>query len=535
MTAQEYLDSHGITEETVKRFELSFDADYIHIPVKDENGTTIFTKSRNLNFPNNDEPKYKNSQGSHATLFNLHMVKDAPSIVLCEGEIDTMRLIQEGIPSISSTGGASTFPEEWGAIFAGKTVWLCLDSDEAGQVGTSKILEYIPHAKVVALPVKDVCDFFQDHTKKDFLKLLKNAQTALEWEASHMPEDYKLVRDTELVAMEFPEESWLISNILYSEGFCFLYGAEGTGKSFIALSIAKAVATGTNWLDQFNVPEAQKVLVLDKENPLSMLKRRSEGLGSITDNIFYLMYPEKFSLADGKGGASEFAEALSLLVKKEDIKLIIIDSFVDLMVGNESSSGDTQVFFSALRTLFPQVAFLVLHHENKPSQGLFRNDSQRLRGSSNINAQTFTMFRLEQMQNAHTDLTLKQTKARDSVKLDKFMIRMLTDEDEKGKPIVTGFEYVGEIFEGAGGDKKEEAESLIKEAIAQTFGNEISKQDLIDQISSAGVSRRTIERVLSELAESGAVKKFKKTGKKEAFYELSEPIVTDGSDEGGLF
>lgn len=534
MTAQEYLDSHGITEESVRQFEITSDPDFLHIPIKDEYGNNIFIKSRNLDYPNS-EPKYKNSQGSHATLFNLHAVKDSPNIVLCEGEIDCIRLIQEGIPSVSSTGGASTFLPEWADYFTDKTVWICLDSDEAGITGTKKILEHIPHAKVVTLPEKDICEFLQNHTKKAFLKLLTTAQTALEWEASHIPEDFKLLKDTDLADMEFPEQNWLIDNILYSEGFCFLYGAEGTGKSFVAMSIAKAVATGKDWLNQFHVPSPQNVLVLDKENPLSMLQRRSRGLGSISDNIYYLKYPELFSLADGKGGASEFAISLSTLVKSHDIKLIVIDSFVDLMVGNESSSGDTQVFFNALRTLFPQVAFLVLHHENKPSQGLFRNDSQRLRGSSNINAQTFTMFRLEQMQNAKTDLTLKQTKARDSVKLDKFMIRMITDKDKEGNSIVTGFEYVGEVFEGEGGDKREGAEAMIKEAIAQSFGNELSRQDLLDQLGGAGISQRTVDRVLIELIQKKVIRKFKRAGKRDALFGLLEPIVSEDLPEGGIF
>ena len=72
------------------------------------------------------------------------------------------------------------------------------------------------------------------------------------------------------------------------------------------------------------------------------------------------------------------------------------------------------------------------------------------------------MFRLEQAQGSRTDLTLKQTKARDSVKLDKFMIRMVTDKDKEDKSIVTGFEYVGEVFEGEGNDKKGGAETMIR-------------------------------------------------------------------------
>ena len=57
----------------------------------------------------------------------------------------------------------------------------------------------------------------------------------------------------------------------------------------------------------------------------------------------------------------------------------------------------------------------------------------------------------------------------------------------------------------------------------------------MNQLSSAGISTRTIDRVLGELVENGIVKKFRKTGKKEAFFELAEPIVVDDREEGGLF
>ena len=51
----------------------------------------------------------------------LHIV-----LALCEGEIDALKLIEEGIPSISSTGGASTFKEEWVEQLKnkGETSWV---------------------------------------------------------------------------------------------------------------------------------------------------------------------------------------------------------------------------------------------------------------------------------------------------------------------------------------------------------------------------------------------------------------------------
>jgi len=508
MTAQEYFTSHEINEQTIKDFSLTWDENTINIPIKDINGKDIFTKSRNLNYPTT-QPKYKNSQGSHAVLFNLHTVKEKPNLLLCEGEVDCMRVAQEGIFAISPTSGATTFAKEWGDLLKDKNIWVCYDNDKAGKKGVHTVLEHVPHAKIMTLPkdTKDICDFFTaNNTKKDFVQLMRTAQNKQEWKLANIPEEYSLINETELYNMDFTQEPWLIDNILYSEGFCFLYGAEGTGKSYLAMSIAKAVASGTSWLDHFTIPKAKQVLILDKENPLSLLSKRAQGLGTANKNIHYLKYPEKFSLSEN-GKISEFALSLSSTVKERNIKLIVIDSFVDFMVGNESSAEETQGFFNAVRGLFPKTAFLTIHHENKPSQGTYRNDSQRLRGSSNINAQTFTMFRLEAVAKSKTEMTLKQTKARDMLKLDKFMVRMVVDTLGDGNTVVTGFEYLGEIAD-IDNSKLSEVKNTIKEMILDL--GTVSNKKVLEIGINFGVSGRTVQRGIKELLENGSINEFKK-------------------------
>ena len=119
---------------------------------------------------------------------------------------------------------------------------------------------------------------------------------------------------------------------------------------------------------------------------------------------------EKLQVTDPQGNFSEFMLALAEEVKNENIEFIVIDSFVDLMVGNENAANDVQKFFDAMRQLFPSLSILSLHHESKPAPGTFKNDAQRTRGSSNINAQTTTQFRIEILQKSKTEFTLKQTK-----------------------------------------------------------------------------------------------------------------------------
>jgi hypothetical protein len=512
MTAQEYLHEHGINEDTINKFNITWDEDSLSFPVFDISGKLLFNKVRYLKY--GEDPavtsKYNNPTGSHATLFNYHNVVDSPIVVLCEGELDAIRLTQENIPAVSTTAGTNTFKDEWVPLLLDKKIYICYDTDEPGKQGTIKLIDIFPDSKVITLPepAKDVCEFFTFGTMPEFIELMKTAQTTAEWKSTNIPrgEEFDLITAKDFNDMEIEETPWLIDEILYSEGLCLLYGAEGTGKSYIALDMAHAIATGSDWLGKFKVSSPAPVLYLDKENPKPLIKKRLSGLGvTAQENLFWLKYPHKMKLSDGKTGVSSFARTIGEIVVERGIKLIIIDSFVDFIEGNESSSTDTQDFFNCIREIFPNVAYLALHHENKPTQGVSRNDSQRIRGSSNLAAQAFTAFRLEQVAKSKTDLTLKQTKARDSLRLEKFMFQMLVSHLEDSKTTVSGFRYMGEVPEGSDpimeGVTEDGKLAKAKEIIINELNNNrfVSRKDMMNFLSVAGVREGTAKRAIDEL------------------------------------
>lgn len=528
--AEQYFKEHSIDPQFAKdNFGLVWDSSKITIPIYDIEGNLLFCKYRHLT---PTASKFTQDVGAHPALFSLHKTTRSGYVILCEGEPDAIRLWQAGFPAITPTSGVKTISKPLFEPLKGKDVYVCLDTDEAG---TSEVRNYCLLLKevearplVLTLPdkYKDVCEFFVgEEEEKKFEDLMLKAEEFEEWEKLNTPEEFSLLTSEQITKMEFPKQLWLIDGFLYGEGFCFIYGAEGTGKSLIALSIAKALSEGKDWLDHFHVPAPINILILDKENPISILARRLQGLSASSPNVHFLKYPERFQLT-GEKGFSEFAETLSSIVKRESIKLIIIDSFVDLMEGNESSSADTQMFFDALRQLFPGLAFLVLHHENKPSQGVFRNDSQRLRGSSNINAQTMTMFRLESK--SKTELTIKQTKARDAMKLDKFLIRMVIEREDESNTKVTGFEYVGEIIENEDPSKELEIENSISEMATE---RPVSKKQILDLAQGKGISEKTVQRTIKKMLEEGSLNEIKKGREKWYVLGLLTDYRVDGEDE----
>lgn len=69
-----------------------------------------------------------------------------------------------------------------------------------------------------------------------------------------------------------PDPDWLVQDILPESGLTLLYGASGYGKSFVAIDLAMAVATGTDWMGQF--PVEQGAVVYIAAEGLSGIKKR---------------------------------------------------------------------------------------------------------------------------------------------------------------------------------------------------------------------------------------------------------------------
>jgi len=78
--------------------------------------------------------------GRAGILYN-HDVLDSPgALYLCEGEIDTLTLLQAGYPAIGIPGSGS-FDPGWLDHFRAKRVVICLDPDPAGREAAARLAE----------------------------------------------------------------------------------------------------------------------------------------------------------------------------------------------------------------------------------------------------------------------------------------------------------------------------------------------------------------------------------------------------------
>lgn len=79
--------------------------------------------------------------GANVSLFasGVLALEGLNRVVVCEGELDCLLLLQAGIHAVTGTGGAQTWKDEWCALFPPNCeVVLCFDHDVAGEKGRAK-------------------------------------------------------------------------------------------------------------------------------------------------------------------------------------------------------------------------------------------------------------------------------------------------------------------------------------------------------------------------------------------------------------
>lgn len=174
-----WLQSRHITTKTLEDFNIHTDVhnligECIFIPIHNERGEFIFNKYRR-NPTVDAKPKYLYDKGGKVTLYGYHKAQNAKSILITEGELDTLVAWSANIPAVSSTGGAMSFQEEWAELLKDKDITICFDNDETGSRGMVKVLKYLPHAYVVFLPDKPGIKDLSDYVKAggDIHELLK--------------------------------------------------------------------------------------------------------------------------------------------------------------------------------------------------------------------------------------------------------------------------------------------------------------------------------------------------------------------------
>lgn len=191
---REYFNGRGINNKSIDRFMLGIGDFSRHhgymIPVFNKTGGVAYVKIRRTLEDDSAEivaeslggrnaiPKYTvYPAGAKLVLVGEDQLAKSTSsdVLICEGELDRIIAIQEGveIPVVTS-GGAQTFKEEWiESLKNMRNIYICMDKDKTGEGGSEKLAQRlagkIPSASVykISLPFDenthaDLTDYFTE-------------------------------------------------------------------------------------------------------------------------------------------------------------------------------------------------------------------------------------------------------------------------------------------------------------------------------------------------------------------------------------
>lgn len=138
----------GLSNRIIDEQILGYDGKAFTIPVWHPGGMLLNIRFRRDDAINREGRKYWGIEGRNETiLYNqVALVDNFGYILVTEGELDCLRLAQEGIPAVSSTNGAAGMLRIWereAHLFLCPRIVIALDQDEAGRKAAGELRELI--------------------------------------------------------------------------------------------------------------------------------------------------------------------------------------------------------------------------------------------------------------------------------------------------------------------------------------------------------------------------------------------------------
>ena len=405
--AMGWLDDRGIDRPAVVRHKLGLTRakqgehhiPSIAIPIPATNdGTQYYQKKRIAPWiPTDKRPKEWSAwsqYGIQPMVYFTHKPDDAKETWLCEGEWDAIRLAMEFQGSTTTAiacftcGAGNIPPQEQLDRLPGK-VTILYDLDEPGEKGAIKVQSHLTdRAFIATVPPPDGDEIPKGWDISDYLN---NGGAALRLHAAiehatpytipkaHNPLLLRLKTNDEFMSEAKDYVEWLVPDLLTQDELFIIGMPPRGGKSLFCLTLAKAVATGGNFLDR-PVTQGAVIYVNLEDSPTKIKQRQiaqgwSEGLP-----VYWL---DKFKL-------SELDHLIAIADELPDLRLIVLDTFSRVRDDNQKeSSAELGRTLEPLQEFAKErgICILITHHTGKsggdnPSADPF----DMLRGSGSIRA-----------------------------------------------------------------------------------------------------------------------------------------------------
>ena len=194
------------------------------------------------------------------------------------------------------------------------------------------------------------------------------------------------VQPAHTLAIQPPEHRWLIEDLWAAEAVGIVGGEPKCCKSFLALELAVAVASGAPCLRHFAVPQPGRVLLYAAEDALHVVRDRLQGICAAAGCRLADLDVQVITAPTLRLDSPADRAALERTVAQLAPRLLILDPFVRLHRIDENASGEVAPLLAYLRELQRRhaLAVLLVHHARKSAAGM--RAGQALRGSSEFHA-----------------------------------------------------------------------------------------------------------------------------------------------------
>jgi len=187
------------------------------------------------------------------------------------------------------------------------------------------------------------------------------------------------------IAGEDRGPAWLVESLWTEQAVGFIGGTPKSCKTWLALELAVAVASGAPCLGRFRVHQRGHVLLYAAEDSAVAIKSRVAGIARARRVPLEQLAVGLISTPSLRLDDADDQDRLEQTVARFKPRLLVLDPLVRLHRGDENSAADTSALLGFLRRLQRDhgVAVVVVHHVRKSTA---TQPGQALRGSGDLHA-----------------------------------------------------------------------------------------------------------------------------------------------------
>lgn len=183
-----------------------------------------------------------------------------------------------------------------------------------------------------------------------------------------------------------PTAKWLVESLWAAEGVGVIGGTPKSCKTWLALDLAVAVASGSPALGRFPVPSAGPVLAYGAEDGPEQLRERLIGITRARNLCLADLDLFLLTVASLRLDSALDRSRLEATLERLRPRLLVLDPFVRLHRSDENSAADMAALLGELRDLQRRhhLAIILVHHLRKNAAATV--GGQALRGSGDLHA-----------------------------------------------------------------------------------------------------------------------------------------------------